>query len=117
MVKTDYKFLDISYFYKLFGSVVKGKEITASDFCKVVPQKKEFNITVPVFIDLSPTLNYWRHCKGIDVVYSPSKNVYICLGEWPIDVELFNIMYPNFSKKDIIYDKASKTIHPTNKLA
>ena len=104
----DYKFLDISYFYKLFGSVTKGKEITPNDFCRVVPRKREFNITIPIFIDLAPTLNYWRFIKGIDVVFSPSRNMYICLGEHSVDIELFNIMYPDFSEKDVIYDKNIK---------
>lgn len=108
-LKIDYKFLDISYFYKLFGSVVKGKEVTVSDFCKIVPRKKEFNTTVPIFIDLAPTLNYWRYMKGIDVVFSPSRNVYICMGEWPIDIKSFNNMYPDFNEKDIIHENNKDT--------
>lgn len=29
-LNTDYKFLDVSYFYKLFGSVVKGMDAVFS---------------------------------------------------------------------------------------
>lgn len=108
-LNTDYKFLDISYFYKLFGSVVKGKEVTASDFCKIVPRKKEFNITVPILTNTSPTLNYWRDVKGIDVVYSPKRNVYICQGEWPIDIESFYNSYPGFNEKDVIHENNKDT--------
>ena len=108
-LNVDYKFLDVSYFYKLFGSVIKGKEVTVRDFGKVIPRKKEFNITVPIFVDLAPTLNYWRYAKGIDVVFSPSRNVYICMGEWPIDMESFNIMYPDFNEKDIIHEDDKDT--------
>ncbi len=102
---TNYKFLDISYFYKIFGSVIKGKEVTPETFCKVIPRKKEFNITIPVVIDLVPTLTYWRECKGINAVFSPIRNVFICLGKCPVNIELFKIMYPDFNEKDILYDK------------
>lgn len=40
ILNTTCKFLDVSYFYKLFGSVVKGKEVTVSDFCSIIPKKE-----------------------------------------------------------------------------
>lgn len=109
ILNTACKFLDVSYFYKLFGSVVKGKEVTVSDFCSIIPKKKESNNTVPIVNDLVPTLNYWRYAKGIDVVFSPLRHVYMCFGEWPVDIETFNNMYPDFNEKDVIHENDKDT--------
>lgn len=109
ILNTACKFLDVSYFYKLFGSIVKGKEVTVSDFCEIIPKKKESNNTVPILTDLAPTLNYWRYAKGIDVVFSPLRHVYMCFGEWPVDIETFNNMYPDFNEKDVIHENNKDT--------
>lgn len=109
ILNTTCKFLDVSYFYKLFGSVVKGKEVTVSDFCSIIPKKKESNNTVPIVTDLAPTLNYWRYAKGIDVLFSPLRHVYMCFGECPVDIETFNNMYPYFNEKDIIHENNKDT--------
>lgn len=106
---TNYKFLDISYFYKLFGSAIKGKEISGDSFSRMVPRKKEYDLNIPAITDLAPTLNYWRYCYGVDVVYSPSKDIYICMGKIPIDKESFKMVYPQFNEKDVIYDKDTES--------
>lgn len=72
-------------------------------------KKKESNNTVPIVTDLAPTLNYWRYAKGIDVLFSPLRHVYMCFGECPVDIETFNNMYPYFNEKDIIHENNKDT--------